>query len=67
MTDRITELEIKVAFTEDLVEQLNLTVFRQQQQIEMLELQLKALRQQMQAVPSGGEARNLADEIPPHY
>jgi len=28
---RLTELEIKASYTEDLLEQLNLTVFRQQQ------------------------------------
>lgn len=66
MTDRITELEIKLAFTEDLVEQLNLTVFRQQQQIDLLATQMKALREQVKtSLPE--EQRSLRDEIPPHY
>ena len=31
---RLTDLEIKASFTEDLVEQLNQTIYQQQQQIE---------------------------------
>lgn len=63
---RITNLEIKVSFTEDMLEELNKTIFRQQQQIDLLIRELKELRQQ-----SSGEAataqRNAADELPPHY
>ena len=33
---RLTELEVKLSYSEDLLEQLNLTVYRQQQQIERL-------------------------------
>ena len=31
---RLNELEIKASFTEDLLDQLNLTIYRQQQQIQ---------------------------------
>ncbi|MBA3034718.1 MAG: SlyX family protein [Gammaproteobacteria bacterium] len=66
MEDRITELEVKLAFAEDLLETLNLTVYRQQAQIDQLQQELRALRQQLlQAQPA--EQRNLLDEIPPHY
>ena len=34
--DRITNLEIKLSFTEDLIDQLNQTIYKQQQQIEFL-------------------------------
>jgi SlyX protein len=63
---RIEELEIKAAFAEDLVETLNRTVFRQQEQLEVLQRQLDDLRRQIQSMPAGG-ARSLRDEIPPHY
>lgn len=66
MSDRVTELEIKLAFTEDAVEELNRTVFQQQRQIDALVQELRALRQQMQAA-TPGEFRSLRDEIPPHY
>lgn len=66
MESRITLLEEKLSFAEDLLDSLNQTVFRQQRQIEQLEQELRLLRQQMQAqVPA--EEWSLRDEIPPHY
>ena len=63
---RIEALEIKASFTEDLLDQLNLTIYRQQQQIDQLAREVAQLRQQ---VPDGGGAtvRSLRDELPPHY
>lgn len=63
---RLIDLEIKASFNEDLLEQLNQVVFRQQQQIDLLLRELAALRQQ---APEGGAGmpRNLRDELPPHY
>lgn len=63
---RIAELEIKLAYNEDLLDTLNTTVFRQQQQIDLLQAQLRVLRQQFNdALPA--EQHSLRDEIPPHY
>lgn len=62
---RLNELEIKASFSEDLLDQLNLLVYRQQQQIDSLAQQLAQLRQQSAEV--GGGARSLRDELPPHY
>jgi SlyX protein len=62
---RLTDLEVKLSFTEDLVDHLNQIVARQQQQIDLLTRDLRQLREQ---VPdSGGAPRNLRDELPPHY
>lgn len=66
MESRITELEIKISYTEDLVEELNRTVFRQQQQIDLLARELRSLRDQVQS-SQPQEFRSLRDEIPPHY
>jgi len=63
--DRITNLEIKLSFAEDLIEKLNETVYKQQQQIEFLYRELKAIKEQ--ASTSGTGATSLQDEIPPHY
>jgi SlyX protein len=63
--DRITNLEIKLSFSEDLIEKLNETVYKQQQQIEFLYRELKAIKEQASASGSGGAS--LKDEIPPHY
>ena len=64
--DRITNLEIKLSFTEDLIEKLNQIVYKQQQQIEFLYRELKSIKEQ--ASSSGGSSSgSLKDEIPPHY
>jgi SlyX protein len=63
---RLTELEIKASFAEDLLEQLNALVYRQQQAIDRLQRELLELRAQAQdsAPPA---FRSLRDELPPHY
>jgi SlyX protein len=63
--ERITNLEIKLSFTEDLIEKLNETVYKQQQQIEFLYRELKAIKEQAGSSGSGGGSAN--DDIPPHY
>lgn len=64
--DRLTELEIKASYQEDLLEQLNMAVYRQQQQIDRLVQEMAHLRQQMPEAASGAP-RDLRDELPPHY
>ena len=63
---RLTDLEIKATYTEDLVEQLDKIVARQQQQIDLLMREVAALRQ-----PAGdgqlNAGRSLRDELPPHF
>lgn len=66
MESRLTELEAKLSFAEDMIDTLNTTVFRQQEQIDLLERQLRLLHQQIQALLPD-EERDLRDEIPPHY
>lgn len=66
METRLTELEIKLSFTEDLVDELNRTVARQQQQINLLQDELRALFQQVQQM-APEEKSDLRDELPPHY
>jgi SlyX protein len=62
---RITELEIKVSYTEDTLDQLDQTIIRQQAQIELLLRELTLLRQQQGS--EGGGPRNPRDDLPPHY
>jgi SlyX protein len=63
---RLSELEIKASFADDAMDALNHTVFRQQQQIDALQRELRALRQQL-ASAAPGEPNSLRDELPPHY
>ncbi|QSI77179.1 MULTISPECIES: SlyX family protein [Niveibacterium] len=71
MEERITRLEVKLSFAEDLLDELNHTVYRQQQQIEALQKHVRALTEQVRAGAGGGggsgEPRDLREEIPPHY
>ena len=64
--DRLAELEIKASFADDLLDRLNEQVYRQQRQIEQLQRELAALRDQWRdnATPA---LRSLRDELPPHY
>jgi SlyX protein len=63
---RIDELEAKLSFAEDMIESLNLTVFRQQEQLDLMQQQMRLLHEQLKAL-SPKEERDLRDEIPPHY
>lgn len=63
---RLDELEAKLAFAEDLIETLNQTVFRQQQQMDSLQEQLRLLHQQVRD-SQHDEPLTPREEIPPHY
>lgn len=63
---RLTALEIKASYGEDLLDRLNDVVVRQQTQIDALQRALAALREQALAGP-GPAPRSLRDELPPHY
>ena len=61
---RLESLEIKASFTEDLLEQLDQVIIRQQQQIDLLMREVARLQQ-----PSSdaGAPRDARAELPPHY
>jgi SlyX protein len=62
---RLTELEIKASFAEDLLDKLDQIVIRQQTQINALISEVLHLRQQASDPQAPGQ-RNLRDELPPH-
>jgi SlyX protein len=63
---RLTDLEIKASFAEDLLDQLNQVIVRQQQEIDLLMREVRQLRLQMPegSSPTLGRA---SEELPPHY
>lgn len=63
---RLTELEIKASFTEDLVDRLNEVIVRQQAQLDMLVRELRDMKQQLPSEDTV-RVRSLRDELPPHY
>lgn len=66
MHDRLTNVEVKLTFAEDLLDELNRTVFRQQEEIDFLRRELLRLAQQVRDW-SPPERSDPRDDIPPHY
>lgn len=66
MESRVADIEVKLSFNEELLEGLNRTVYRQQQQIDNLQRELKALREQLRACMPAG-LPDPREEVPPHY
>ncbi len=64
--ERVTELEIKVAYQEDLLQALNDVVSEQQQQLIKLEEVSRLLGQRIKNMTES-EGINQGVELPPHY
>jgi SlyX protein len=68
LEERLIDLESRLTFQEDLIDTLNTTVFRQQQQIDELELLCTRLAQRLREVADQAALRPaIVDERPPHY
>ena len=65
--ERIIDIEMKIAHQEDLVDELNQTVYRQQKKIEELEMLLGALAKRFRERADTSQDRAAANEKPPHY
>ncbi len=63
---RLVDIELKLTFLEDLTEQLNEVLVRQQRQIDGLIQAVQVLHHQAAAAEPGG-FKSLRDELPPHY
>lgn len=64
--DRLEMIETKLTFAEDLLEELNRLVFRQQEQINRLQAQVLRLAEKPDGTVASFE-RDPRDDIPPHY
>ena len=66
--DRIAELEARAALADDLLDEINRTVFRQQQQIDQLARDLQAVRERVRDLAVAPRpAADPGEEVPPHY
>lgn len=65
--ERLTRLEIQLAYAEDLLDTLNTLVAQQQDQITLLLREVNHLRRQREDDAPGNGFRSLRDELPPHY
>lgn len=66
MNERIERLETRQMASEDLLDELNRTVWRQQQELDLLRQHVRQLAQQLKALQPTSPARP-EDEIPPHW
>jgi SlyX protein len=66
---RLCELEIRLAFSEELLESLNQTVVRQQAEMDAMRRRMDMLQQRLESVhlEDGASPQRTAVEIPPHY
>lgn len=67
MEERIIELETKLSYQEDLLQELNSHVITQQAQIDKLNQLCGLLKEQVNEVMSSLPDASSGDEVPPHY
>lgn len=69
LSSTIEDLQVKITFLDDLVEQLNEQIARQDRELLDLRRQLQLLYQRVQAadLSEGIAAFDPASNVPPHY
>ncbi len=65
--ERLDNIEIKLAFQEDLIEELNKVIYLQQQKINQLQAICSSLANHLQSLAEAGNERPAGNEKPPHY
>lgn len=66
MEEKIVNIETRLAFQDDTIQELSDVIYRQQQKIDQLEKTLQALLNKVQDLMEGGNEK-IVDERPPHY
>jgi SlyX protein len=67
MADELIELQTRVAFQEQALEEMNLIVTRQQDQIDHLRRELGLLKDQYEDLQLQAPGAAASQEKPPHY
>lgn len=71
LQEQLIELQSQFAFQEDLLNDLNAIVVRQQDQIDVLEREVILHRERLlhvlENLPDKGQSAASVDERPPHY
>jgi SlyX protein len=65
--ERLVNIETKITFQEDLIEELNKTVYQQQQKLDRLETICASLARHIASMSEGRNEGMPANERPPHY
>ncbi len=64
--ERLENIESKLSLQEDLIEELNKTVYQQQKKLDRLEAVCRSLASHIASLDAAGELKP-ANERPPHY
>jgi SlyX protein len=67
MNDRITDLEIRFTHQERTIQELSDTIYRQQQEIERMAVELRQIREQLSIAAPSMNRLPEEEEPPPHY
>lgn len=67
MTDRLTELEVRVAFQDQTLQGLNEVVTDQQRQIDRLRRELEVLKSRLAGLAPSAVIPQEEEKPPPHY
>ena len=67
MNETIMDLQTRLAFQEESLEVINLTVVRQQSQIEMMQREIIRLKEMIDDIREANGSEANTDEVPPHY
>ena len=67
LEQQIIELETKLAFQEDLLQELNTHIITQQSQMDKLTALCNLLKDQYKEIVSSLPDAASGDEVPPHY
>ena len=63
---RLEPVGVKLSYMEDLLDELNLVIYRQREQMDQLAREVAQLRQRSPD-GEGSTPRDPRDELPPHY
>ncbi len=67
LENRIIDIETKIAYQEDTIEQLNQVVTAQQKKIAQLQTELEFIKNWVQTQRSSQMALESEEQLPPHY
>lgn len=67
LEDRLVNIETKISFQEDMIEELNKTIYQQQQKLERLEMICESLARHIASLNAAKGEGMPANERPPHY
>ena len=65
--ERLIDIESKITYLEDTVQELNQTVYQQQKKIDQLQALCESLTVHLRALSEAASEESAGTERPPHY